>query len=320
MDFEFLRFYFYRPAEAYMRFLKNEHLVTENRWKEKLPKLEMRLVEKHQDGNWLLGEWGILGLAPYGSFFTYLVQTYDESDSVSIALKYTFDKSNSSRFGLEAYLNPKADLHYSDSDVMGTFVQDTNSDSWFLNGSLRLPDTELNYDKQKMCFDSSVDEWFGVPDGIIWCQRVRQAVCGTSQVSLCTKKKAQMSRAPVIELMIEGKDFSMQPHDYIYFDNDRLQCRILEKFWTRQKTLCPPETRIVLGKMFMAKNIPIFTASTLGNQRSVTLVRFFISSGQQKLIWIILGILVFIISLSGLILTIICKKRIPNKEQYSQIQ
>jgi len=288
-----------------------------------VPKLDLRLIESTQDNNWPLENWGVLGLSPKGSFFTYLESLYDESDMISVALIYESEKKNvdsdSLKWDLNIYMNPDADKHYKHSEVVGTFLIDPSATSWYLSGSVKLPDTEFEYTNQQICLDTYTNDWFGVIDGSIWCERVRQAVCNKTKAKDCTEKDADMSLAPKIELIIGGIDMSIHPDDYIYFDKEGLQCRIGDPCMARDQETCPQDTQVVLGKKFMEKYIPIFNANKTTNDRSITLVKFFITPKSRKVIWLILGVLVVVIAVVGVIYVINKRKQKSDESHYVKV-
>ena len=323
MDYYNSRFYNYRPAQAYMRFTESEALEIKSESGKEVPKMDLRLVESTQDNTWPLENWGVLGLSPKGSVFSYLNELYDESENISMALKYESKKkkvsSDELTWDLNVYMNPIPEKHYKSSEVVGTFILDPESESWYIDGSVKLPDTEFEYTNQKLCLDSFSNDWIGVIEGTLWCQRVRQAVCNTTEAKKCKEKDANMSLAPKIELIVGGQDLSIHPDDYIYFDDEGLQCRIGDPCTARDLDACPPDTEVVLGKKFMEKYIPILSANKTTNDRTVKLVKYFITPKSRKVIWIVLGILVVIIAVVGVIYVITKRKQASDEAHYVKV-
>ena len=248
---------------------------------------------------------------------------YDESPSVSIALKHSVkDKKVSSDnlvFNLDSYINPEPEKHYKNEDIVGTFLMDPDSDSWYLQGSVKLPDTEFSYENKKLCLDSFTNDWFGVVEGSIWCRRVRMIVCNSTEAKNCKEKDAKMEDAPKIELMIGEHDLSILPEDYIYFDDEGLQCRIGDPCSSIDQETCPQDTEVVLGKLFMEKYIPILTSSRVNDERMITLVTYFKAPQDKKAIWIILGIIVVIVAVIGVIYVITKRKQASDESHYVKV-
>ena len=306
-----------------MRMTLKESLKVTGTSGENVSKLDVRLVSQTQDNSWPLQTWGVLGVSPRGSFFRYLMELYDESPTVSLALKHSVkDRKASSddlEFTLNAYLNPASEKHYKSEDVVGTFLMDPDTDSWYLEGSVRLPDSEFKYDNKKLCLDSFTNDWFGVVEGNIWCMRVRKLVCKDKDVKNCQEKDANMQHAPKIELIIGGNDLSILPEDYIYFDKEGLQCRIGDPCSAIDQETCPQETEVVLGKLFMEKYTPIFNANRTNDERTITLVTYFKAPKDRKAIWIILGIIVVIVAVIGVIYVITKRKQASDESHYVKV-
>ena len=323
IDYYYSRSYKYREAQAFMRMTSKESLKVSSESGGNVSKLGVRLVSQTQDNSWPLQTWGVLGMSPRGSFFRYLMELYDESATVSVALKHTVkDRKASSddlEFSMSAYLNPSPEKHYKNEDVVGTFLLDPESNSWYLNGSISLPDTEFKYDDKKLCLDSYTNDWFGVVEGNIWCGRIRKLVCKDKDVKNCKEKDANMENAPKIKLNIGGNDLSILPEDYIYFDKEGLQCRIGDPCSAIDQETCPQETEVVLGKLFLEKYIPIFSANRVNDERTITLVKYFKAPKDRKAIWIILGIIVVIVAVIGVIYVITKRKQASDESHYVKV-
>jgi hypothetical protein len=303
-----------------MRFSEKETLKITQEDGSTLPKFEIRLITETQDNSWPMSTWGVLGLSPKGTFFKYLSTLYDETPAISLALKYETKNKKASEdeltFTLSPFLNPIPAKHYQEEDILGKFTQDKSSESWYLKGSVSLPGTEFNYPTQKICLDTYTEEWFGIIEGEIWCQRVRQAVCNSPKSKDCKKEKADLSLAPKIELTIEAIDLSIPAEDYVYFNKDGLQCRIGDPCTARDEEACPKETQIVLGKMFMEKYVPILEVDRESGVNSITLVKSFKAPKSKKMIWVIVGIVVVVIAVIGIIYMITKRKQASDESHY----
>lgn len=323
LEFYEARYYNYQFAEAYLRFSEKQVLQTASKEAGEAAKLEMRLVQSTQGDTWPLSHWGVLGLSPRGSFFSYLSTMFDETPEISVALKYrTKDKKASEddlAFDLQAYLNPVPEKHFKDEDVIGKFPIDGESESWYVEGSLRLPDSEFSYPTQRLCLDTFTNEWIGIIEGEIWCQRVRTDVCNSSRAKDCRRENANLELAPKIELIIQGQNLSIAPSEYIYFDKDGLQCRFGDPCTARDQESCPHDTEVVLGKMFFEKYAPILGLNQVTGQRTVTLVRNFQAPRNKKVIWISVGVAAGVMFVGLVICAISRRKRASDERHYVKV-
>ena len=278
------------------------------------------MIDETQDNNWPLLEWGVLGLSPKGSFFTYLLDLYDDSLSVSFALKHSVINSNvgtsSLAFKLDAYLNPIVSKHYSIKDALGPFQRESKTKWWVLNGSVSLDDSELSYQNKKICLDSFTNGFFGVVEALVWCQRIRNKVCLSSKK--CSRINATLENAPKINLIIEGHDLSISPEEYIYFDNEGMQCRIGDTPASLEHQTCPPGTQVVLGKLFFQKYTPIFTVTK--TRAYITLTSKFKVPQTKNVIWIIFGSLMVLVIIVGVAYAVIQGKiKKDSHDEYQEI-
>lgn len=298
------------PAELFLHTREHESVTVEGEGKT-VPKLKVDLVQKQQDDNWQLDSWGVVGLSPRGSFLTYLRGLYSETESLSLAVKHTLSEDDSSnaklRFLVQPYFNPDKSKHYNDKDVTGPFETPVEDDYWSINGSIQLGETSFNYSEEKICLSSMGNELFGVIDFMVWCDQVRRLVCD-GDTKHCTKTKADMTKAPEIKLTLGGNSFNFTHEDYVYFEDDDLQCRIGDICDQRSEDVCAKGTQVVLGKLFFEKYTPIFNLNTSTGRTSVSLVQNFKAPKERVLVWLIIGIVSAIVALLAL-LYIILKKR-----------
>ena len=311
MDYYYSRSYFFRHAKAYLRLDENQSVSRKN------SKLELRLIEETQDNNWPLLEWGVLGLSPAGRFLTYLLDL--SGDSVTLALKHSVVDSKadtaSLAFKLDAYLNPIPSKHYKVEDILGPFQMEPNSKWWVLEGSVALGDSELGYKHKKFCVDSFTNAYFGVVEALVWCQRIRNQVCPSSEK--CSKTNANFDNAPKIQLIIHGHDLSLSHEDYIYFDQEGMQCRIGDTPASLEHQTCPPGTQVVLGKLFFEKFTPIFTLTP--DHAFISLAKRFKVPPSGYSIWIVFGSLMVAVVTVGVVYVVVKKNTLSNQDQYEAV-
>ena len=295
----------------YIRLKEDEKLDNKNPFK-----FEFDLVTKQQDNNWQFGNWGVLGLAPRGQFMTYLTKTYNGNQDLNIALKYNLSDENadndSLRFKIQPYVNPNKEKHWKDEDVIGRFEIPPQDNFWSISGSVQLEGTEFGYTNQKMCMTSMVNELFGVIDSLVWCNAVKKMVCN-GDIKHCTKSKADLKKAPKVQMMLEGKLIEFESDDYIYFVDDDLNCRIGDICDPRSEEHCDDNTEVVLGKLFFEKYTPLLSVELGTGKTSVTLIKDFKAPKEHVFIWLWIAIIVVIIAAAALAFIIIREKR-ENKE------
>ena len=276
-----------------------------------VPKLPIRLVESSQDDYWVPASDGILGLAPNGSFFKYLKATYDENDSISFAFKHiVYDKTKPSKnlvASVYAYMNPTPERHYVKKDIVGTYPIDKNSTFWYFQGGLELKDSELFYKDQTVCLDTLLPDMFGMVDSSVWCLRAKQAACNLEKDPKCLRENADETRIPSIMLTIEDKVFEITSDDYVYFTKEGMQCRLGISYMARSQGSCPADTQVTVGKLFFEKFTPILEYDRKVDEFKLTLTKKFRSTGDQRVIWIILGIAAAVLAVLALLW--VCSKR-----------
>ena len=267
-----------------------------------------------QDNKWPLNDWGVLGLAPNGSFFNYLHAVYDESEEVSIAVKFNLDNKKATnddlKYETQIYLNPTDESHYEAKDKVGDFYINTQeSNYWYLQGSVELEGTEFKYSNENMCLDTYTNELIGIVEGEVWCNRVRSLVCKKLEKGNCKSFEADLNKAPEIKLILLDQTIAFTHEDYIYFDKGGLQCRFGDPTSARYQGTCGKNTEVVLGKLFLSKYTPTFRSNKKNNTTTLTLTKEFKAPKSRKLIWLILGIIAIVLAAAGLVFVCYSKFR-----------
>ena len=278
-----------------------------------LPKMKVNLVQKQQNDKWQLGDWGILGISPRGSFFEYLRTIYSKSETISLAAKHTLSEADSDndllRYSVQVFLNPDKSKHYKDANVLGPFTTPEGQDHWTVKGSVSLGDTPFGYKDQNICLSSIGNELFGVIDSLVWCNQIKKIVCD-GDTKHCTKTKADLDKAPVITFMFEDKEVQFGSDDYIYFKNDDLQCRFGDVCDQRSEAgVCDQATEVVLGKLFFEKYTPMFNLDTKTGNTSVAFIKDFKAPKERVIIWLVVGIVAALIALLALVYIIVKKRK-----------
>lgn len=308
------------PATAYLRLTQTDKIDTSS----SPAKMKVDLVQTQQDGSWQFGKWGILGMSPKSAFLNYLSGLYGTDETLSIAMKHTLTEADSDndkmRFSVQTFINPEKEKHYKDEDVIGTY-KIADEDFWYLDGSIQLGDTQFGYEKQRMCMSSMGNELFGVINGLVWCDEVKKLVCD-GDTKNCTKAKADLTKAPEIVFNISSGPLKFGHEDYIYFQDDDLQCRFGDICDQRSESVCAPDTQVVLGKLFFSKVTPMFQIEAKTGDRMVTLLWNFKAPKERVLLWLIIGIIAAVIALVALIYIILKKRKDvgeQNDDEYNEV-
>lgn len=287
---------------------------------ETAPKLKVRLVEKTQDNVWPLSTWGILGLSPTGAFFQYLQTMFDESKRITITLKYhAWDKrlmSSDLAFRSQIYMNMLWREHFDQEDILGSWYNEKGLSYWYLPGGVKLEGSEFEYKDEKICLDTYTNDYIGVIEGEIWCNRARAAICDLSKNPKCMEKEADVTKAPKVIFTIGDLTLELTGEDYIYFTNDGAMCRFGDPCTARDEGTCGKETRIVVGKLFFEKWVPILSWERPNGFFFVSLVKKFKAPDEKSETWLIVGIIAAIIFVFGVIYLIVKRKSKNDEAHY----
>jgi hypothetical protein len=227
-------------------------------------------------------------------------------------MKHTLSEADSNndllRFLVQVYLNPDKAKHYKDKDVVGTFAIPTEDDYWSVQGSVKLGDTKFGYQNQKVCVSTIGNELFGVIDSLVWCDKVKKMVCD-GDTKHCTKTKADLDKAPKITFTFGETTIEFGQEDYIYFEDDDLQCRMGDICDQRSEGVCAQDTQVVLGKLFLQKFTPLLEVNTSTGAASISFIKDFRAPKETVIVWLIVGIVAAIVAVLALVYIIVKKRK-----------
>ena len=146
-------------------------------------------------------------------------------------------------------------------------------------------------------------------------------VCN-NETKHCTKSKAQMDLAPTINLNLENITINLEWKDYVYFENDDLQCRFGDICDQRSEGVCADETEVVLGKLFFEKYTPLISVNRQTGSNSITLIKNFKAPKETVYIWIVIGVIAFIVGIVALVLLVLKRRKtedIQEDDEYKGI-
>lgn len=293
--------YTFKEASLFMRFFQSEELERVDKNNKNILKLPIRLVEKSD------GKMGVLGFSPRGHFWNYLMDLYDESSTVSIALKFNSFISNSKTheigFNLFAFIDPLEERHYGETDTIGIYYISPEKKEWNIKGTIDLGKTQLSYKNTKILFDSEVNGWFRMERGDAWCEKVRQLICKKSASSCASNIK----HAPPIYIYFSSRPLIIYPYEYLYASKEGLKC-LIENIENEEERRYPKEYKVAFGKLFMEKYVPIFSANRFSNDRTITLVRQFKAPVKRKVLHLVFAVIVLAVGIFGVLYSICSKK------------
>ena len=146
-------------------------------------------------------------------------------------------------------------------------------------------------------------------------------VCN-NQTKKCTHSKADLSKAPIIKLNLGNHTLEFTSDDYVYFEDNNLQCRFGDICDQRSEGVCAQDTEVVLGKQFFEKYTPLISINRESGLNTITLLTYFKAPKERVLIWLIIGIIAAVIAVLALIFIILKRRKndeVQEEDEYKQI-
>lgn len=317
-EFYFSKMLKTQTAQLYLRLDQNDKLNITN---PAVAKMEVRLAVG--GNNWVLDDWGILGLSPKGEFAKLMTQAY--KDQASIVLKYKALDPNADNeeltFDFKSYLN----VNFNATDLVKEFTIDESSTSWYGMADLEFIDAPWSYKNTKLCFNSITDEIIQVEDATDRCDAVKKIVCDGKIGPDCTKDNADISKAPPLVLAFGETKLTFTPSDYIYFNKKNvLDCRFGDIGDLRTNGSCDTDAVLGAGKLFYQKFIPVLKFN-YGGKSTLTLLSQFNGPDDEpstggRLFWIIIGGIAALIALVVIVTVVLKKKQQSDDDYYPSYQ
>lgn len=251
MDYYLANMFKYKKAELYLR-LSNESEI-ETIGKEKLP---IKLVTGGQ--RWPLDNINVLGLSPQGYFAKYLRQLYEDSTSFLFGFSPIDNTADNDDLSFKTHViqNPV----FPKENLITKFFLGSDQSYWNLYGGFEVKGSDWHYTHTSICLSSVSNELILIPDSEMVCNFVIQRICPYMAYEDCTKAKAKLTQAPQLSLNTDTFIFTFNWDDYLFFDKQGIaRCRLGNIADIRWRHICPPDTQVAVGKLFLAKYIPILT-------------------------------------------------------------
>lgn len=303
-DFYYWMLYKYKKAKLHMRFFKEASIEVTD--KSKMP---IQLVVDGQ--KWPISTYGVLGLAPNGSFANYVRELYDDDLSLMFGFpSYESDSNDRLHFKTHIVQNPS----YEANNVAGEFISNLDN-YWWLRADIENPGKPQDTLDAKLCLTSIADEIILVQDAELYCYNILKKACGPKDPKECTSKDIDMKTMPDLNITIQSKRFNFKADEYLYFNSKGFaNCRIGDLSDAASLELCPLSANAGLGRLFYNKYIPIFTFNKDGKSTLTFLYEYkFID--QRGHLGILIGTVITLI-LVFLFLYILARKKRQSDEEY----
>lgn len=207
----------------------------------------------NQSQPWPNGQWGVLGLAPRGTFADYMRRANTKTEGFSLGISYNFEEDWKDFGEVNLQMNPER----KEENVIAEF-DIGESGFWRANGTITLkhffPGTQKSF-----CVDPNQNHLLLSADGKIICSHIIRMACGTSKPEDCTKSNAQMENLSPLIFKFGNSPIQFEPTEYTFFDKKNiLRCRIGSIKDLRSLQRCPERTEFALGRKFFSNISPVF--------------------------------------------------------------
>jgi hypothetical protein len=293
----------YQKAALHIRLDSNNNLNTTN---PVVDKMEARLVVG--GNNWILNDWGVLGLSPQGSFSKYFTSVYRDNASLLLLYQSTDSSSEKIDFSLRSFVN----IRYNETSVAKVFEINAKNNYWSSEGSMIFISPEFSFTNVSICFNTMKDEIIQVADPEDRCDAVKKIICDGKIGSNCTKANADFLKAQNLKITFSTSNFEFLPSEYLFFkSNGEVGCRFGDIKDLRAGEICEPTSELAIGRYFLRKYIPVFKYNFGQNAQFVLLNQFtppYNPNSVKLWLWVVLGIagIALIIGVAGFIIS---KKR-----------
>lgn len=206
-------------------------------------KMDLKLIFGPED--WTFGDWGVVGLGPMSDFGIYLTRLTRKR----VNLLPMFTRLNS-EMEFRLFINPKINQR----NELLKIVLPEKSRYWEMDASV-----DFSYDKlvpgqkERTCLTTHSQEIVLFTHQIERCFFVHRIICEGRFGSQCTRKRAQISKAPVLKIEIGNYSFKFEPQEYLYYEGDSIKCRFGDLSDAQLTDGCSAGTNVALGKGFMVK-------------------------------------------------------------------
>jgi len=315
-DFYFYSMYLYKQAHVVTRLIGSEKVNVDD-----INKLPIRLVTS--PNVWPLKKLGVVGLTPSGDYANYITKLYSGDNSLlfGYAAKDATVASANLQFDNHVVINPV----YQDTVKAASFTYDAKAAVWDQKATATIGDSQIKYTDTQVCFANTANDLIVVIDGQSQCDYVRATVCGGKLGNDCTKTIYDPKQAPKITIAFGSTVLEFTGDDYIYFDNNVLQCRFGDLSDVRSQRVCSDGTEFAVGRLFFAKYMPVIHFLGGGKTKLELITSYNFKpgpgpgpgpDGKGLSIWIILGIIALVIVIGLLVFFFLRKRNSDNTEEH----
>ena len=284
-------------------------------------KLGVRIVTG--GNNWVLNDWGVIGLAPQGAFAKYFTAVYGKSSSLLLLFnaKDKNAENESFKYDVRTFIN----VFYNETAIVKNIEIPETSNSWSAVATMNFISTEWSFTNAPICFNTMTPEIIQVPDSTDRCDAVKNLICAGKIGPLCTKDIADFTTAQKLVIQIGDSNFEFAPEEYLYYtEKNIVDCRFGDVEDLRTNESCDSRTEFALGRMFFQKYIPVLQFN-FGQKANLILLNQFSApikpdGPSGSWLWIIIGILVSMLVIGAIVAFIMKKKRGDEEAYYANYE
>ena len=203
---------------------------------------------------WPFEDWGILGLAPNGSFAKYLTSLYGSKADVlfKFKLREATHLRTGTEFHLEAFINPVIDPRFVVKDI----TLEADAQTWSFLAGVYYDEEKLGLESAKTCLNTE-EVILQANDYADRCDNARKQVCNGKTGKDCKKSNADFSQGKSLIIEIGGTKLEFAPEEYLYLDNENVECRFGPIADLNSSQTCEADAKFAVGKYFLSKYLPI---------------------------------------------------------------
>ena len=303
-DFYLWMRYIYKDAELYLRPDKRQVIDTEDK-----KKLKVRLVEGGQ--RWPLSSLGVVGLSPQSDFAEYYKQLYDDDFSIMFGyFGFKYEENKLVNFYYKVVQNPQAQEKY----LKARYNLGKDKKFWSLNGDLHTPLEKINLSDATFCFSSLNNNIILVEDSEFFCSSLLESICDVS-VAECKRNNIDFTQVSDFHINLYNFTFSFTISEFLYFDNEGLvKCGVEDIDDYKSLQICPENTKVVIGKLFYKKYLPMLTFVKDGSCEISFYSYYRFDKQKNYVYWLIFTPIVIL--LIAVLAFVIYKLRKPQNDEY----
>lgn len=228
-------------------------------------KMPLKLIEGR--GEWLLEDWGAIGLGPNSVFASYLKKVH----SGPISFVPYFKRVNDD-LDFRLIINPTVPPE----TQLVTVTLPADSRHWAMEGKLYFSDQAPPALDSTFCFTTSSHEVVLVQSRSEQCFRIHKIICNGRFGSHCTRSLAVIHKAPTLRVTVKGKEFDFPPEEYLQYEGEMIKCKFGDMSEILSSEGCSPKATLGLGNGFFEK-FPTVFGSGAGKSHTITILSAYLA-------------------------------------------